>query len=199
MLALTGFHGLTMTGAWRDALASLQDLLGIGGTLAFSLGMAGLIAAPVMAYALLVGISWLSSGTRAVGYREYFIRYAYALLPIALFYHLAHNSEHLLMEGQKVIALASDPFGWEWNLLGTARWRLPPLVDLSTLWIIQVSLVVVGHVYGLWIAHCAAAGLFADRTAARRSQIPMLAAMILFSAVSLWLLKQPMEMRTSAM
>ena len=32
-----------------------------------------------------------------------------------------------------------------------------------------------------------------------RSQLPMLIAMILFSVMSLWLLKQPMEMRTSAM
>ena len=31
-----------------------------------------------------------------------------------------------------------------------------------------------------------------------RSQLPMLAAMVLFSFLSLWLLKQPMEMRSSA-
>jgi len=199
MLSLTGFHGLTMTGAWRDALAYLQNLLNTGESLAFSLGMTGLIIAPVLVYALLVGISWLSSGVRSIPYSTYFIRYAYALLPIALFYHLAHNSEHLLMEGQKVLALASDPFGWEWNLFGTSNWQVPPLVDLSTLWIIQVFLVVIGHVYSLWTARRTAAGLFTDRRAALRSQVPMLAAMILFSTVSLWLLKQPMEMRTSAM
>ena len=48
--------------------------------------------------------------------------------------------------------------------------------------------------------HASPAGvLVADSALARRSQIPMLAAMILFSILSLWLLKQPMEMRTSAM
>ena len=41
--------------------------------------------------------------------------------------------------------------------------------------------------------------LFQDPKAALRSQIPMLAAMALFSLLSLWRLKQPMERRASAM
>jgi len=157
------------------------------------------MVAPVMVYAGLVGISWFSGGKDSVLYRDYFIRYAYALLPIALFYHLAHNSEHLLMEGQKIVAFISDPFGWAWNLFGTAGWILPPLVDLPTLWVIQVGLVVVGHLYSLWIARTTARAFFPDSKAAFRSQLPMLVAMVLFSTVSLWPLKQPMEMRISAM
>ncbi len=117
----------------------------------------------------------------------------------ALFYHLAHNSEHLLMEGQKLVALASDPFGWEWNLFGTAHWNLEPLVDLPTLWILQVGFVAIGHVFSLWTARRMASALFPSARAAFASQVPMLAAMVLFSVMSLWLLKQPMEMRTSAM
>ena len=199
MLSLAGFHGLTMTAAWREAIGWLKGLLGVSESMAFSVGMAGLMVAPVVLYAFLVALSRLSAGRVLVGYRDYFIRYAYALLPIALFYHLAHNSEHLLMEGQKVVALISDPFGWEWDLFGTATWTLAPLTDLPTLWMIQVFLVMVGHIYSLWIARRTAVTLFSKSGAALRSQIPMLAAMILFSLMSLWLLKQPMEMRISAM
>ncbi len=199
MLSLTGFHGLTMTGGWRHIIVWLQEVLQVGETVAFSVGMAGIMVAPALLYAGLVWLSHFLAGRGSVGYRDYFVRYAYALLPIALFYHLAHNSEHLLMEGQKVVALASDPFGWEWNLFGTAHWRLPPLTDLPTLWVIQVFLLMVGHVYSLWVARRTASVIFERSGAAFRSQIPMLAAMILFSLMSLWLLKQPMEMRTSAM
>ena len=199
MLSLTGFHGLTMTSAWGRTVDRLQVALGIGEPFAFSLGMLAIIVGPVLVYALLVAISRWSARDRSRGYREHFLRYAYALLPIALFYHLAHNSEHLLMEGQKVIALASDPFGWEWNLFGTAMWTLPPLVSMETLWVIQVLLVLVGHIYSLSAARQTAAVLFADSRAATRSQVPMLLAMILFSVMSLWLLKQPMEMRVSWM
>jgi YHS domain-containing protein len=199
MLSLTGFHGLTMTAVWRDATAWLQSAVGLGETLAFSLGMVAIMVAPVLLYAGLVAASRALAGWQRVGYREYFVRYAYALLPIALFYHLAHNSEHLLMEGQKVAALLSDPLGSEMDLIGTAGWSLQPLVNLPTLWLLQVFFVAIGHVFSLWAARRAATTLFPTSKSALRSQLPMLTAMILFSVMSLWLLKQPMEMRTSAM
>lgn len=199
MLSLTGFHGLTMTPAWGEVINWIEVNFKVGETLAFSLGMAGIMIGPPILYAVLVAISRWASQADTIGYRDYFIRYAYALLPIALFYHLAHNSEHLLMEGQKAIALISDPMGFEWDLLGTAGLELPPLINLPTLWVVQVFFVMVGHVYSLWAARRAAGFLFPDSRAALRSQVPMLVAMILFSLMSLWLLKQPMEMRTSAM
>lgn len=199
MLSLTGFHGLTMTGAWGRMVEQVRHALGIGEAAAFSLGMAAIIVGPVLLYATLVAISRWIARDASRGYREHFLRYAYALLPIALFYHLAHNSEHLLMEGQKLIALASDPFGWQWNLLGTAMWTPAPPVSMEMLWGVQVLLVLVGHVYSLSAARQTADALFSDRRSATRSQLPMLVAMILFSIMSLWLLKQPMEMRSSWM
>jgi YHS domain-containing protein len=203
MLSITGFHGLTMTPNWGRLTEWLSSSLSLGNLLAFSLGMTLLMAAPILIYAMLVRLSYvLGAGANSghpLTFHDYFVRYAYALLPIALFYHLAHNMEHLLMEGPKVVALLSDPFGWNWNVLGTAHWTIPPLVSLDVLWIVQVTLVLVGHVYSLWIAHHTSRQLFADRVSARRSQAPMLVAMIAFSIFSLWLLKQPMEMRTSAM
>jgi len=215
MLALTGFHGLTMTPVWASITGALEAWLPLGQIASFSLGMLGLMAFPILIYTVLVWISYkLTTGsavlarssdhngsrqTGAATYYDYFIRYAYCVLPIALFYHLAHNLEHLLMEGQKVLALISDPFGWGWNVFGTARWVVPPLVSLDVLWILQVTLVAIGHVYSLWAASRITRRLFVDHAAARRGQWPMLLGMIAFSVFSLWLLKQPMEMRTSAM
>ncbi|MDP6152057.1 MAG: hypothetical protein QF785_01675 [Phycisphaeraceae bacterium] len=93
----------------------------------------------------------------------------------------------------------SDPAGLGWNVLGTASWHIPPMVSLDTLWILQVLLVGIGHVYSLWAARRISQRTFADSAAATRSQWPLLAGMIVFSVFSLWLLKQPMEMRVSAM
>jgi len=198
MLSLTGFHGLTMTGAWGRMTDWMQASLGIGEALAFTVGMAAIMLGPIALYALLVAISRLMGGASGP-YREHFVRFAYGLLPIALFYHLAHNSEHLMMEGQRLLALLSDPFGWEWNLFGTAQWSIGPLVHAQTLWAIQVLLVLVGHVYSLWATHRVAGGLYGEARAVRRSQFTMLAAMVMFSVFSLWLLKQPMQMRMSWM
>ncbi len=202
MLAITGFHGLTMTPAWQQLIDAIRSSAGVGRVLGFSAGMALLMIGPILIYAMLVGVSQrLAAGhaLKPLTYHDYFIRYAYALLPIALFYQIAHNLEHLLMEGPKVVAMISDPFGWGWNVFGTAGWAIPPLVSLDKLWLIQVVLVLVGHVFSLWVAQKTSLRLFGSTKAAFRSQLPMLVGMICFSVFSLWLLKQPMEMRTSAM
>lgn len=204
MLAITGFHGLTMTPLWRPMTEALGGKGSAGKMVGFTLGMFCMLAAPIAIYALLVELSRrlsspLVASGRRLGFRDYFVQYAYCLLPIALFYHIAHNLEHLLMEGPRVLAMVSDPFGWGWNLFGTATWSVPPLISLDRLWLVQAFFVLVGHVYSLWIAQRTSSRLFGDRRAALRSQLPMLAGMILFSVFSLWLLKQPMEMRTSAM
>ncbi len=199
MLSLTGFHGLTMTPSWGRLVEWMRLSLGLSESLAFSFGMALVMLGPLAAYALLVALSRWSSGEPGAAYRDHFIRYAYALLPIALFYHLAHNSEHLLMEGQRLLAMVSDPFGFEWNLFGTSAWTPQPLTSVEALWAVQIVLIVIGHVYSLWAARKAAAELFSKERGALLSQLPMLAAMILFSSMSLWLLKQPMQMRMSWM
>ena len=198
LLVLAAFHGLTMTGIWRDMLSGLQERTGFSHMIVFSGAMLVLMVVPCLLYAILVGFSFQLGGASTFTYRDYFIRYSYALLPIALFYHLAHNCEHLLMEGQKIIPLLSDPFGWEWNLFGMANETLAPLINIKTLWFVQVTLVVVGHIYSLWVAQNIALRMF-PQGRSLRSQLPMLIAMILFSLLSLWLLKQPMEMRSSAM
>jgi YHS domain-containing protein len=205
MLAITSFHGLTMTPVWAQLTEALDSLLSMGRIVAFSTGMAIIMGLPILLYAFFVWLSRLLDSTstpdviKRLSYKEYFVRYAYCLLPIALFYHLAHNLEHLLMEGPKVFALISDPLGWGWNLFSTAGISIPPLTSLDVLWILQVILVGVGHVYSLWAAQKISRHIFTSDTAASRGQWPMLAAMIAFSIFSLWLLKQPMEMRTSAM
>lgn len=198
LLALTGFHGLTMTSAWGGIVDTLREALGVGETLAFSLGMIAILLGPMLLYGGLVALARWAGGATKADYREHFLGYAYALLPIALFYHLAHNAEHLLAEGGRMVALVSDPFGWEWNLFGTAGMTVDG-VSLGTLWALQVGLIVIGHVYSLWAARRAAGRLHPTEAGAFRSQLPMLVAMILFSTMSLWLLRQPMEMRMSWM
>jgi len=202
MLSITAFHGLTMTPVWRGTVDALRAWLPMGQVLAFSLGMLVIMGAPLLLYTALVWLSHRLASRRdpsAPGFRDYFVRYAYCVLPIALFYHLAHNLEHLLMEGPKLFSRLSDPFGWDWDVWGSAQISVPPLVSLELLWVLQVVLVAVGHVYSLWAAQRISLRIFGDAARARRGQWPLLLGMVLFSVFSLWLLKQPMEMRTSAM
>lgn len=208
MLSISAFHGLTMTPVWRGLLEGIEAILPWSRIISFSASMVVLLGLPILLYTVLVALSfWVSRSQvlrrtdtgRELRYSDYFIQYAYCLLPIALFYHLAHNLEHLLMEGPKIVARLSDPFGWNWNLFNTANLHIPPLVSLDILWILQVLLVGVGHMYSLWAAQKISSRFFGDQRSATRGQFPVLIGMIAFSILSLWLLKQPMEMRSSAM
>jgi len=197
MLSMTAFHGLTMTLTWDRLVQGIDAATGMGWLAAFSVGMAGMLLLPLAAYyAVCILMTWFA-GDRRHDARTLFVRFAYSLLPIALFYHLAHNLQHILYEGKKLVRIASDPFGWGWNLFGTAQMAVDAVLPLEVGWALQVTLILVGHVYAIVIAHRTAWSLYDDPRVATASQIPMLAAMLLFSFQSLWLLSQPMLMRTA--
>jgi len=196
LLALTSFHGLTMTPAWFRMTNLLRADLGLGPRPVFTLLMLLMILAPIL---LFWGAAWASvrlapSGGLTVG--RTFRMFAYSVIPIALFYHLAHNSMHFFMEGQHLVPLLSDPFGWGWDLFGTAGRSYPPLLTLRTIWWMQVGLIVVGHVFGVVVADRIALRSYPDRRTALRALAPLIGTMVLYSSFSVWLIAQPMAMRT---
>ena len=68
-----------------------------------------------------------------------------------------------------------------------------------TVWILQVILVVIGHIYGIIISQRTAEKLFGKDKVSTWVQLPLLIAMILFSYVSLWIMHLDMNMRGTLM
>ncbi|MGB1557011.1 MAG: hypothetical protein ACPHCJ_04440 [Oceanococcaceae bacterium] len=127
-----------------------------------------------------------------LGLRELAFRFGPSLLPIALVYHAAHYYTLFLTQGIKIGALVSDPFGWGWNLFGTAHWlRANWILDAAVVWHTQLALIVGGHIISVYIAHLVAFEVFKDRRQAALSQLPMLLLMMAFTAAGLWILAQP--------
>ena len=119
-------------------------------------------------------------------------RFVFTLVPIAVAYHLSHYLGLLLTAGQLVVPLASDPFGWGWDLFGTAGRGIDiGLASPSLVWYTAVALIVMGHVIAVMAAHRAAQVAFASNVAAVWSQVPMLVLMIGYTLLSLWILAQP--------
>lgn len=115
-----------------------------------------------------------------------------SLVPIALAYHLAHYLSFLLIVGQYLIPLASDPFGFDWNLLGTHLYQVNiGVVNARFVWLTSVTAIVTGHIVAVWLAHVTALRTFRDNRAALLSQLPMLALMVCYTVLSLWILAQP--------
>jgi uncharacterized protein YneF (UPF0154 family) len=116
-----------------------------------------------------------------------------SLIPISLAYHLAHYLSYLLIVGQYMIPLASDPFGFGWNLFGTSRYMVNiGIVNARFVWITSVIAIVVGHIIAVFLAHVTARRLLRDNRAVLRSQIPMLVLMVGYTMISLWILAQPL-------
>ncbi|MFQ5605466.1 MAG: 4Fe-4S binding protein [bacterium] len=197
LFSLTAFHGLTMTPNWKSFVQNIQQTISVGELAAFSLGMLISLTLPVLIYGLSVWLSKIFSGESQKSIFSLFTKYAYGLIPIALFYHLAHNVEHFFMESQKLLVLLSDPFGYGWNIFGTADMQVGSLLSLQAIWFLQVGLVIVGHVFGVVISNTHSHTIFSDKISALKSQIPMITLMVMFSVLSLWLIAQPMEMRTA--
>ena len=197
LFALTAFHGLTMTPVWRLMTGTVKNITGAGEITAFSIAMAVCIVIPVLVFYLFSRVSYFMAGSSGANFRSMFIKYSYSVIPIALFYHVAHNFEHFVVESQKLIVLISDPFGFGWNIFGTADVQTASLFPVGTIWFTQVFMIVIGHVFGIYISHRYSYQMFKDRKSAIKSQIPMIVMMILFSILSLWLIAQPMEMRTA--
>ena len=116
-------------------------------------------------------------------------RFAHSLVPIAFAYMIAHYFSFLAYQGQAAAFLASDPLGRGWDLFGTTDSAIDyTVVSANGIWYVQVGALVIGHVAGLVLAHDRALVVFEDVKRATRSQYWMLAVMVAFTSLGLWLL-----------
>lgn len=198
---------------WAFSDTRLRPIISaLGGTDSQSvISTAGLLALPIIFFAVYAvfgqlmsmavrakrsGPSGVLAPSMGLGERPSAVRLArlfvFSLVPIAIAYHLAHFLSFLLVFGQLIIPLVSDPFGFGWNLFGTADYDVNiGIVGTKFVWITSVIAIVAGHVAGVYLAHVMAIRAFANRRLANLSQYPMLVLMVGYTMLSLWILSQP--------
>jgi hypothetical protein len=116
-------------------------------------------------------------------------RFVHSLIPIALAYVVAHYFSLLAYQGQAMASLVSDPLGDGSDLFGTASSTIDYNVITATgIWYVQVAALVLGHAAGLTLAHDRALVVYRRVRDATRSQYWMLAVMVGFTSLGLWLL-----------
>ena len=197
LIGTVSFDGFSAGPTWNSTIVQpIADFFGSLGVepvraleLTFGFGMLACVALTYGFYRL--GIA----GARSVGGgfsgRELAMRFAHSLAPIALVYAAAHYVSFLLLQGQGIFYLASDPLGDGSDLFGTADSQINyALIGSEAFWYIQVALVVCGHVAALVLAHDRAVAMYDDPRQATRSQYWMLAVMIGFTSLALWLLSE---------
>ena len=208
MLASVTFDGLLATPLWseiaqfmlysdelRTVILAIQGLAGNAYAAISTLSLIFFLVVFLLIY-LLFGllIYWFTpaSERKNVTVLQVAKLFVLTLIPIALAYHLAHYLSFLLIVGQYMIPLASDPFGFGWDLFGTSLYFVKiGIVNAKFVWYTSVIAIVTGHIIAVYLAHVTAIRTFRNSRAALLSQIPMLVLMVCYTMLSLWILAQP--------
>ncbi|MEA2266949.1 MAG: hypothetical protein QOE27_2532 [Solirubrobacteraceae bacterium] len=197
MIGSTSFDGLSVGSVWVGSgqlFSDLQNLFtgaGVGvetaGELASTVGLIGMIGIIGGLYRLgILGMKSLGGRRTAQELAE---KFAHSLIPIAAAYVIAHYFSLLVYQGQALGYLASDPLGTGDDLLGTATLSIDyNVVAANVIWYVQVAALVIGHVAGLMLAHERALIVYRRPSEATRSQYWMLAVMVGFTSLGLWIL-----------
>ena len=199
MLSSTAFDGFSSTIPWLRISGRLETITGVflgeNSLLTFqAVKTLGLLLSPVIflyIYLALIALAKAVTGDKQT-IRELASQFALTLIPIALVYNIAHYYTLLITEGQNIVRLISDPFGFGWNLFGTANF-MPNIgiIGASFVWHSQVLIILLGHVIAVFLAHLVALKIFPSHQKALVSQFPMLLLMVIYTVTGLWILSQP--------
>jgi len=208
MLSSVTFDGLLATPLWariaewmlvsdlvRPLILLLQDITGNAIAAISTIALIVFLVLFQLMYLVFASLMYFSTPASAradLTIGEVARLFVLSLIPISLAYHLAHYLSFLLIVGQYIIPLSSDPFGFGWDLFGTKIY-FPDIgiVNARFVWITSVIAVVTGHIIAVWLAHVVALRRLRESRAALRSQIPMLFLMVAYTMLSLWILAQP--------
>lgn len=180
IMGIVFVQNITMLEVWQDILLVIGSVTGttdynVNFTVAFVISMALPIAL------LWFTAKWSSLKTSSTA-KENFVRFGYAIIPLDLAGHLAHNFFHMLTEGKSVIFNTVALFGVEMSgdlsfaSTGTVQW----------LQYITIVLGLVGSAYAVY------------RISHRQSWtklVPYYALMILLAVINIYLFTLPMSHR----
>ena len=193
-IGTTSFDGFSLNSAWTSTAETLTDALrelglspGDALELTFTLGLIAAVGLVFAVYRL--GIEGMRTVDPSRSASELAGAFAHSLIPIALAYVIAHYFGLLAYQGQAIGYLVSDPLGDGSALFGTANRAIDySWVSATGIWYVQVVTLVVGHAIGLALAHDRALVLYGSGQHSVRSQYWMLAVMVGFTCLALWLL-----------
>ena len=181
MLACAPVYSIVFMGPW----AAIKEAAYAIGTpewwlYAFALLGLTLVIVPGLFY-LCSALAKLLSRTHTPTLKL-FTQYAYALLPLGLGAWMAFNVSFVLINISYAWSVISDPFGWGWNLFGTAAWKWTPyLAGWQPL--MQAPILLVGLVAAIAVALRTARQMQAPPRAA----LPIVAFCVVFTGAMLWL------------
>jgi hypothetical protein len=207
MLLNVNFDGLLSTNQWKDGV--LRELpngydLPSAKQHYFNTVIFALMA--VTLALILVGFAQASAKAGKHGTKPIvsFTGLLPSLVPIAFGYLFAHNLQYVLVNSQLMLPLIGNPPGMDsWPIHLFFPFNDDYEVHNAFLpgafyWYASVVVIIAVHVYAVVIAHRHLLRMGVSRKLELASEYPWLAAMVGYTALSLWLLAQPLTETTSS-
>jgi polyferredoxin len=177
-------QNVTMLSFWEPVMDGLTHLLVGSRTLAFTAIFTTAMAVP---FGMMAAAARLSGGATGESVSKNFARFGYAVIPLDLAGHIAHNLFHLLSEGKAVFFNAAALV--DYHVTGSAELVSPGTVTM--LQFVIVGLGIAGSVY--------TATRIAQRSGSTapplQALLPHGIVLILFGLVNLYLFTLPMVHR----
>ncbi|HEY3365072.1 MAG TPA: 4Fe-4S binding protein [Symbiobacteriaceae bacterium] len=185
MLGAAAIYSSTMMGPW-GILKAWANARTLSGYLTYIAILLTIVLAVVPA--VFGGFVWLGrklSGTETP-FRKLFTNLSYSLVPMGLLAWIAFSFAILLPNGSYIIRIISDPFGWGWNLFGTAAFPWTPF-GLRWLPYLQVGALLFGLAYSLDVGFKVARQTVGDAKSAALAMAPVALLLTGVAAAFTWL------------
>ncbi len=150
ILACAPLYTIVFMGPWSGIKEAAYSV-GTPAWLAYAIGLVGLTL--VLAPGLFLMCSLLSRAIARVKspIRQVFSSYAVATIPLGLAAWVAFSLSFILTNISYAWPVISDPFGWGWNLFGTANWPWAPYLAGSQ-FVVQMPVLIAGLVGAVAVA-----------------------------------------------
>jgi len=171
-----------MLEVWQPFMAWFENATGITNfTVAWTVIFSGAMLIPL---GLMLVSSYVSSRSSGETLLSNFNRFGYALIPLGLGIHLAHNAKHLLGEGLSVVYASASLVGLDYT--GELS-----LLNMPTTQLIQYILSILGVLGAAYAAH----RISLNKPNSRAAVLPYIALILIFGAIALWMYSVPMAAR----
>jgi polyferredoxin len=186
IMGIVFVQNVTMLEVWQSMLGWLEWVTGttsyyVTFTITFVIAM----LIPII---LLVLTTLVARRFNNDSLTQNFAKFGYAIIPLDVAGHVAHNLFHLLAEGKAVFYTAITLLGYEVQV------GSPALLGSGTIQFLQYSLVILGTIGSLYTAYRIAGSNYGQGRA-WSTFAPYAILLLLLGAVNIWLFVLPMAMR----
>jgi polyferredoxin len=186
IMGIVLIQNLTMLSVWKDVLAWIEATTGITNyPLIFTVAFVIAVSLPV---GLLALASRIASGGNLENTLTNFARFGYALIPLDIAAHLAHNLFHLLAEGGLVFSTVGSLFGLHVQVS-------PQLVSSSVILVLQMVILALGVAGSAYTVRRITHRRYGSVARRRSTSIPMMVLLGILAAINVYLFMLPMAHR----